>query len=317
MATAPSATGLPQPSGAGRTSPAGSATNPPANGDEQHAGWQQYVLFALFGSVLVAAVVGLFIPGEKASFVSVVVIMAGGLLLVALLNRLTEFTLGPGSVSAKVEKVRNEVGELRQQLLAELKKLEQEKAYEINRDLLAKRSAAYGELWARMKASAIYSPDPFGPGQVRGYAAALSDWYFSPTGGLFLTPRSRDYYFPLQRMLREVAGLDDWLCKRRPDDPELLFRKLLQELPEGQRKERKELPSLRPEEWEEICKWLTAKIKSLVEARKPDEPAPPEVGDAIFATIQQLSSVLRTVLAGEVGSREGVLLVKVDPVARS
>jgi hypothetical protein len=40
---------------------------------------------------------------------------------------------------------------------AELTKLRQQVAYEVNRDLLAKRFEAYGALWAKMKPFAIKS----------------------------------------------------------------------------------------------------------------------------------------------------------------
>jgi hypothetical protein len=71
---------------------------------------------------------------------------------------------------------------------------------------------------------------------------------------------------------------------------------------------------LNQKDWKKVCALLTAKMKSLVSAGKPDGEETAEVGTAIFSIVQQVSSVLRTVLSQELGSRENVILVKVKPV---
>lgn len=189
----------------------------------------------------------------------------------------------------------------------DLKKLQVEMAYQLNRDLLSKRFEAYGDLWSRMQDTAIYTTKGFSPTEATDLLRKLSEWYFSATGGILLTTRARDFYFSLQDLMRVVGGLSDWKCDQRPSQPRIrvVFTKLLGELDlKGQQlvdqvnlvlNGKPEL--LDPAKWRLVCGLVADKLESLVKS------ADSGAGEAIYAAIQQVASVLRTNLAHELRSR--------------
>jgi hypothetical protein len=83
-----------------------------------------------------------------------------------------------------------------------------ESAYDI--ELRKHRIEAYGALWKLLQPLAFYSP----PGAltyegVRKLSEELRRWYYE-TGGLFLSERTREPYFELQRALTGLSvGLQD------------------------------------------------------------------------------------------------------------
>ena len=188
-------------------------------------------------------------------------------------------------------------------LNSELMKLRVEVSYDLSRDLLSKRFAAYGELWSRMRTVAIYTKSPFGPIEATALFEDLSTWYFSENGGLLLTSRARDFYFPLQELLRTFGRLTGWRCDPRPTDPEIIFADLLAEI---SRKDPKLKPhvdlvrrpdKLEAKDWKAVCESVSERLESLV------DESDPKAGEAIYAAIQQVSSVLRSNLADELRSR--------------
>ena len=84
-----------------------------------------------------------------------------------------------------------------------------ESVHQLNRELVSKRATAYSSLWSNMEPLAIYSNSSFDPEKSKKLCEDLSTWYFSETGGLFLTDRARDFYFPLQSFLQSIANMPD------------------------------------------------------------------------------------------------------------
>ncbi len=188
-------------------------------------------------------------------------------------------------------------------LHSDLTKVRVEMAQQMNRDLLAKRFAAYGELWSRMRPTAVYTRSGFGPDEARAYSESLSDWYFSPSGGLFLTRRAREFYFALQDLVQSLGRLPGWHCGERAEKPADVFGDFMTKLSQSDRGlERvtsllKQPDKLSPEEWRSACKTVVRRLESLVKESAPG------AAQVIYAATQQVSSILRTNLAHEVRSR--------------
>jgi hypothetical protein len=195
-------------------------------------------------------------------------------------------------------------------MLRESRKLREEVRYQVDRDLLERRFDAYDRLWSFMSPTAIHGVGTFEPGDVSKFRTTLSEWYFSAKGGLFLTQSARPFYFALQNLLAEMSKLDGWRCECRPNDPKEVFLRLLEDVHgtetvraalDGARSSDDDL-QLSPHAWKWTCQSLTRHLRELV------ADAHPATGDAIFASVQQVSSVLRTILAQDVRSRFDVRL---------
>jgi hypothetical protein len=264
--------------------------------------WPTRLRYLIGGFFAVGCIVGLsgavFAPSDdKKVFLTLMALSAGGLLLVWASPQLSEFSIGLDGVKAKLDRVENK--------LDKVQELQVKMAHQINLDLLSKRFDAYGDLWSRTQPAAIYTAQEFSQKEAREFLEGLSKWYFSVTGGLFLTVRARDFYFSLQRLLRTVGGLPGWKCNTRPGDPKEVFTAILNEVAKGRPLleaqvtllVEKHPEKLDPECWEELCQALSAKLKCLVDANDPN------AGEAIFNAIQQVSSVLRTNLTHELHSR--------------
>jgi len=185
-------------------------------------------------------------------------------------------------------------------LSSELKKLRIQAAYQVNRDLLSKRFQTYGALWTHMQPTAVYTATKFGPSDATEFSESLSKWYFSDNGGLFLSTRARDFYFSLQDLLRAVGRLPGWCCDERLAPPQEVFSELLRSLPPKDRYEGIDLKrpeTLDPERWRRLCESLSAALESLIKDSNP------KAGEVIFASVQQVASVLRSNLTHELRSR--------------
>lgn len=76
----------------------------------------QYSLGVIFTSGFLAAITGLFVsPADKAVFVTVIGFMTGGLVLVAVLPRLNEFSIG-SSFTAKLARVEDKVDKVKEEV---------------------------------------------------------------------------------------------------------------------------------------------------------------------------------------------------------
>jgi hypothetical protein len=261
------------------------------------ARWQ-YGIAALFVLGFLAGLYGVvFAPSQQSTFLTVLIISAGGLLLAFTAQRLSGFSIGLEGVEAKLGEVEDKVDDL--------KKLQVEMAYQLNRDLLSKRFEAYGDLWSRMHDTAIYTTTGFSPTEATDLLKKLSEWYFSATGGILLTTRARDFYFSLQDLVRAVGGLSDWKCDQRPSQPRMVFARLLRDLDlkDQQLVEQVDLvlqgqaELLDSAKWRLVCGSIADKLVSLVNSSNE------EAGEVIYAAIQQVASVLRTNLAYELRSR--------------
>jgi hypothetical protein len=188
---------------------------------------------------------------------------------------------------------------------SDLAKLRVEMSHQLNRDLLSKRLAAYGDLWSRMEPTAIYTTSGFGLNEAIAFSGNLSTWYFSANGGLFLTSRTRDFYFSLQNLLRAVSHFPDWCCIERPAEPEKIFAQMLEEIAKQNNDmenafssfQEKKLEKIDSKQWSAMCKSVSEKLESFVST------ANPQAGELIYVSIQQVSSVLRSTLTQEIHSR--------------
>lgn len=187
---------------------------------------------------------------------------------------------------------------------ADLAKLRTDMQHQVTRDLLNKRFDAYGRLWAEMQPLATYSDDVISPAKAGQLNEALSAWYFSANGGMFLTTKAREFYFALQDMLQAATELKGWKSTRRPDDPKGAFRRFLVEsLKRSDAAISFDPNSLdQPDtidarQWRDVCRIAAQRLKSL------PTTGDAEVGDTVFAALQQVSSALRSVLAHELQTR--------------
>ena len=187
---------------------------------------------------------------------------------------------------------------------ADLAKLRTDLQQQVTRDLLNKRFDAYGRLWAEMQPLAAYSDDLLSPPKAAQLSEALSAWYFSATGGMFLTTKARDFYFSLQDMLQAASDLKGWKCTRRPDDPKGTFRHFLAEAVAAKQpaiafdpNRLDEPETIDATQWRDACRIAAQRLKSL------PTTGGPEVSDTVFAAVQQVSSALRSILAHELQTR--------------
>lgn len=257
----------------------------------------QFVFAGIFALAFVIGGVGIFLPSlaNKEYALALVVISAGAMLLALALPRIAGFKIGLKGVEAKLAKVDVKMDDLN--------KLQLEMAHELNRDLISKRFDVYGELWSRMQCLAKYTEKPFSRNDASELWEDLSGWYFSADGGLFLTERAREFYFSLQDILKIVKDTNYWQCDKRPPKPEKIFKDMLKELSpdlqvycDGMKKP----GSLDENGWrKKCCKSIGAMLESLANEQQPV----PNVGDKIYSTIQQVSSVLRSNLAHDLRSR--------------
>ena len=267
----------------------------------------QFVVAGVFALGFCAGIVGVFLPSlsDKNTVVLIVAISAGSALLTFALPRIASFKLGLEGVEAQLESVDGQLIDVDNKI-DDLKKIQLQMALDLKRDLISKRFDVYGELWARMQCLAKYTDKPFTRNDATELWEELSDWYFSNNGGLFLTKRAREFYFALQDILGKVKDINDWQCENRPDNPEELFNKLLTKLPESNpivkaySKETRDPITMDAGQWRETCrKSLALELETLANAQQPAT----DVGDIIYSTIQQVSSVLRSNLANDIKSR--------------
>ncbi len=223
-------------------------------------------------------------------------LLAPAMLVIAFVFKL--FSRVPETViQATAEKLGGEVGDrlVRSGVLAR----ELEKARGIERQQL--RFESYGELWKALRPLAIYDDVPIDRKGTATLSSVLSDWYFSKTGGLFLTNQLRDFYFALQDLLRVVAQYpEDWQCERLSGDLKGLFlnackssgfdgaQKIIEDL-----SKEKESPdkSDRPSE-----AWKSG-VNKLAASWRDHTP------NVRFAILQQVGSILRTAMVRDIESR--------------
>ena len=153
----------------------------------------------------------------------------------------------------------------------------------------------------------MYDEDEISRQQVVELSGKLSDWYFSECGGLLLTPQARDFYFALQDLLRSAAQTDDeWSLPRSGkaagDDRDAFGAELLERYPNAG-------PAWAYLSADEQPHWQTVAIQHGKAWREGIQAVAGAWGDLSaqqrFATLQQVGSKLRTVLAADLESRAG------------
>lgn len=165
------------------------------------------------------------------------------------------------------------------------------------------RFTAYGQLWAALGPTAIYVDSTLDRATVRNLSQSLSTWYFTPTGGLFLTTPTRELYFTLQDLLRAVGSQPDWTAERPLAEPKDVFRDLLAE--HGLRRAMALLGDLEPAR---LVAWPPADVLDRIHGWREDVEDLPRHWQRLspeqrFCVVQQVASVLRTGLAADVESR--------------
>lgn len=176
------------------------------------------------------------------------------------------------------------------------------------------RIKSYSALWATMDPLAIYEDKKVDPDSMRLLSEELTNWYFNQAGGLMLTSAARSFYFALQDLVRSVSRMPGWEAIRSPDDPRERLRahfvaKSKQDLEPGKLSQLDAafevfdmLEQINTREWppegiEARAKGWRGAVGLLVEDWLTIEPKDQ------FAVLQQVSSVLRTVLTADVESR--------------
>jgi hypothetical protein len=185
----------------------------------------------------------------------------------------------------------------------ELARIRLDIARQRSSDLLKRRFTAYGRLWMRMQSLAVYTPDSFNAAAAGSTSINLTEWYFSASGGLFLTEKARDFYFALQETLRSFSTATA-LQSAAHVDGRATFCQLLQHeavattyrgcINDYINEQPEKMPR---QDWLHLCRKLRAII--LDELVKD-----PSWGSTLaFCMVQQVSSTLRTQLAHELQTR--------------
>jgi hypothetical protein len=168
------------------------------------------------------------------------------------------------------------------------------------------RYKSYGALWKDLRPLAIYDEAIIKRKTVSDLSTQLSNWYFSESGGLLLTPQARDFYFALQDLLRTTSRLPvDWDADRSgasEGDQMSVFRDVLKGrgavgaisvldyLSTGVLGDWQNRAAGLAKEWRTGMNQVAAGWKELDKKQR-------------FATLQQAGSVLRTSLANDLESR--------------
>ena len=169
------------------------------------------------------------------------------------------------------------------------------------------RYKSYGALWKELRPLAIYDATIIDKKAINDLSSKLSDWYFSESGGLLLTPQARNFYFALQDLLRATSRFPgEWSVDRSrvsEGNNKEIFREVLTKNSAG-----KELLNVfryfeigKFEDWKDKAPDLGMKWKEGIKGvaktwNTLDEPER-------FATLQQVGSILRTSLTIDLDSR--------------
>lgn len=221
-------------------------------------------------------------------------------LLLALIKQFGESALA-GAKAAAEESAKTAVQNIN---WAKTLQHELEKSRGLERQEL--RFKSYGELWKRMRPLAIYSDSPMNRATLRALSEDMSDWYFSESGGMYLLPHTRNFYFSLQDFTRRVGMAEYWECKRYEGEHKDLFDKVVENIDQTETLQTKTLmtrvrETIETNGWpgsvEEISKEWRKAIEKLADQwnRLTDQER--------FATVQQIGSILRTVMVNDVESR--------------
>lgn len=170
------------------------------------------------------------------------------------------------------------------------------------------RYRSYGALWSVLRPLSLYHNRGVNKRDVADLSASLTDWYFSPDGGLLLTRQTRSFYFALQELLEKIGSTPwEWDAARREDvkdekevfeevllrlqltDTATVFKELMGTDPEDPRAWPEKSPALGTI-WHDGVRMLAERWKDVADGER-------------FVVIQQVGSVLRTTLTNDLESR--------------
>ncbi len=167
------------------------------------------------------------------------------------------------------------------------------------------RFKSYGGLWHCLHPLAVYSEESLDRGDVAKLSKSLTDWYFSECGGMFLTSHAREFYFAFQDLARTAGSAsDDWTVRRPPGDHKQSFQKILKDKrrenalatietlsdPNIDFTDWPPSKNLNAKGWRNDIATLGKEWSSLMDHER-------------FVVLQQVGSILRTVLSYDVESR--------------
>ncbi|MDM0106559.1 hypothetical protein QTH97_16555 [Variovorax sp. J22R24] len=168
------------------------------------------------------------------------------------------------------------------------------------------RYQSYGTLWGKLRPLAIYDETAVNKATIRALSSELSNWYFSASGGLLLTPQARDFYFALQDLLRITAEFpEDWSVDRAgvvEDDPVVVLRDVLKQTGQLQASGVLDYFSERAfDDWQNQAPQLASNWRTGI--RQIAAAWSDLNNEQRFAVLQQTGSMLRTSLATDLDSR--------------
>jgi hypothetical protein len=163
------------------------------------------------------------------------------------------------------------------------------------------RFKSYGELWHRMRPLAIYTEGSIDAATLSKLHENLTDWYFSDNGGMFLLPHTREFYFALQDFARAVGDAKCWECKRVSGDYVGTFNKIIDINNPGLMTRLRKAIS-KPEQWPDGIEAIGTEWRNAIKGLGAHWD---EITDNLerFAALQQIGSILRTVVVNDVESR--------------
>jgi hypothetical protein len=168
------------------------------------------------------------------------------------------------------------------------------------------RFKSYGTLWKELRPLAIYDSTRITKSVVSKLASNLSDWYFSESGGLLLTPQARDFYFALQDLLRFTSRIPGKWETERSEESAGTQRQTLQEVlklvsadqansvldyfSRGDFQDWQIVAAGYGKQWRADVQSIADRWKTLDEKQR-------------FAVLQQFGSILRSSLVNDLESR--------------
>ena len=167
------------------------------------------------------------------------------------------------------------------------------------------RFKSYGALWKELRPLAIYDDTVIDKKTVSELSMKLSDWYFSESGGLLLTPQARDFYFALQDLLRISSRTPEEWSAVRFEESEMNRHQILRTVLEAKNSyaigvldyfQEGKFENW-PKEASDLGKKWRAGIKEIAAAWNELD------GRQRFAVLQQVGSKLRTSLVTDLESR--------------
>ena len=167
------------------------------------------------------------------------------------------------------------------------------------------RYKSYAALWKRLRPLAIYETLAIDKKVVSELSNELSNWYFSESGGLLLTPQARGFYFALQDLLRAISGTAySWVVERprtHGNEPTILLA-LLEDRRATTAIEAFHFVSTGSlEDWRRDAANSATNWKAGLNALADDWQHLDN--DQRFATLQQAGSILRSSLTNDLESR--------------